>query len=236
MRRSCIDSFDTINCRAAVAFCDSELSTNYHASGKCCICAGCHRSNILRRTKCIRYFEGSQNKRCLGEKLLANDGRQMCLGDSHCYLEQSAIADYLNRPDIRELLGAQSPNNFTGCSREVGTNFNAHLDKYAVPSQHYVAGLLERGVPILIYAGTYDWQCNWVANKLWVDKLEWTGKEAYNTEEWRDWIVDGHRAGETKTAGVLTFATLLGAGHMGTNLSRFCNLTPTFIHPTCSSS
>lgn len=139
----------------------------------------------------------------------------MCLGDSLCYLENSAIANFLDREDIRELLGAESPGNFTSCSREVGRHFNAHMDKWAVPSQYYVAGLLERGIRMLIYAGTYDWQCNWVANKLWVDKLEWTGKDAYDAAEWRDWLVDGHKAGETKTAGLLTFATVREAGHMG---------------------
>lgn len=179
MKRHCVDSFDSIDCRAAVNFCDSELSTGYWASGR----------NVY-------------------------DVSKMCVGDSLCYLENSAIADFLNRPDVRELLGAQTPNNFSACSREVGTNFNAHMDKYAVPSQYYVSGLLERGIPILIYAGTYDWQCNWVANKLWVDKLEWTGQQAYNSADWRDWMVEGNRAGETKKAGALTFATIRGAGHM----------------------
>lgn len=139
----------------------------------------------------------------------------MCVGDSLCYLENTAITNYLNSPDVRKELGVQSPNNFTACSRDVGTNFNLHMDKYAVPSQHYVAGLLERGIPVLIYAGTYDWQCNWVANKLWVDKLEWTGREDYADQEWRGWDVNGKKAGETKSAGALTFATIRAAGHMG---------------------
>jgi carboxypeptidase C (cathepsin A) len=145
----------------------------------------------------------------------SNISEQMCLGDSLCYLENSAIADFLNREDIRELLGAETTNNFTSCSRDVGANFNAHMDKWIVPSQYYVAGLLERGVRVLIYAGTYDWQCNWVANKLWVDKLEWTGQDTYTAAEWRDWTVDGHKAGETKSSGLLTFATVREAGHMG---------------------
>lgn len=67
---------------------------------------------------------------------------------------------------------------------------------------------------MLIYAGTHDWQCNWIANKLWVDKLDWTGRSAYVKESWRSWHVDGEKAGETKNAGSLTFATVLGAGHM----------------------
>ncbi|KAI0959346.1 hypothetical protein AcW1_004195 [Taiwanofungus camphoratus] len=32
MHRGCIDQFDAIDCRAAVNFCDSELSTGYWAS------------------------------------------------------------------------------------------------------------------------------------------------------------------------------------------------------------
>ncbi|EMD41002.1 hypothetical protein CERSUDRAFT_121599 [Gelatoporia subvermispora B] len=142
------------------------------------------------------------------------DISKMCIGDSLCYAENTAIKAFLDSPAVREQLGVESPSNFSACSREVGRGFNMHMDKYAVPSQHYVAGLLERGVRVLIYAGTYDWQCNWVANKLWVDKLEWTGRAAYNAVSWRDWEVDGQKAGETKAAGLLTFATVRDAGHM----------------------
>lgn len=138
----------------------------------------------------------------------------MCEGDDLCYKENTVIKHFLDQPATRELLGVQSPNNFSACNREVGTNFNLHMDKWAVPSQHYVAGLLERGIRMLIYAGTYDWQCNWVANKLWVDKLDWLARDAYNAAEWRDWVVNGRKAGETKKAGMLTFATIRGAGHM----------------------
>ncbi|CAL1702100.1 unnamed protein product [Somion occarium] len=178
MQRNCVDHFDSIDCRAAVNFCDSELSTGYWASGR----------NVY-------------------------DISKPCIGDL-CYLENSVISAYLNNLDTRQLLGVESPNNFSACSSEVGRNFNAHMDKYAVPAQFYVAGLLERGIRVLIYAGTYDWQCNWVANKLWVDKLDWTGKSQYNVAEWRDWTVHGTKAGETKKSGVLTFATIRGAGHM----------------------
>lgn len=62
---------------------------------------------------------------------------------------------------------------------------------------------------MLIYAGTYDWQCNWVANQLWVDKLEWYGRAAYLADEWREW-----EGGKTKGTGDLVFATVRGAGHM----------------------
>ncbi|KAI0366349.1 peptidase S10 serine carboxypeptidase [Pilatotrama ljubarskyi] len=137
-----------------------------------------------------------------------------CLGNDLCYLESGAIKDYLNAPSTRSLLGAESPLNFTACSPDVGRAFVAHMDKWAVPAAYHVAGLLERGVRVLIYAGTYDWQCNWVSNRLWVDKLQWTGSARYARAEVRDWTVDGEKAGETKSAGPLTFATVRGAGHM----------------------
>lgn len=72
----------------------------------------------------------------------------------------------------------------------------------------------QRGVRVLIYLGTYDWQCNASANKLWVERLEWSGRMEYLINTWRDWSVDGKKAGETKSSGLLTVATVNGAGHM----------------------
>ena len=93
------------------------------------------------------------------------------------------------------------------------------MDKWAVHTQEYVANLLDRGIRVLIYAGTYDWQCNWVANKLWVDKLDWAGKARYAEEQWRDWSAGGSKAGEVKETPLLTFVTIRGAGHMMSVLS-----------------
>ena len=148
----------------------------------------------------------------------------MCVGeDEGCYAENGVIKAYLDLPSTRALLGVETPRNFSSCSSLVGRNFVAHMDKWAVPTQYYVAGLLDRGVRVLIYAGTYDWQCNWVANKLWVDKLEWSGKNGYEKAIWRNWGI-GHgteKAGEVKSWGTLTFATVIGAGHMMSSFFSF---------------
>ncbi|KAJ7099722.1 peptidase S10 serine carboxypeptidase [Mycena epipterygia] len=184
MQQSCIDQFDAIDCRAAVNFCDSELSTGMWASGR----------NVY-------------------------DISKMCVGDGLCYEENGVITKYLSDPDLRDLLGVD-PNaaNFSSCSNDVGRLFNARLDKWAVPTQYYVAGLLDRGIRVLIYAGTYDWQCNWVANRMWVDKLEWSGQEAYAALDWAEWRVGEQKtkAGEVKQAegSLLSFVTIRGAGHM----------------------
>ncbi|KAJ7291091.1 peptidase S10 serine carboxypeptidase [Mycena rebaudengoi] len=182
----CIDQFDAINCGAAVNFCDNELSTGMWATGR----------NVY-------------------------DVSKPCLGDL-CYAENAVITKYLSDPAILELLGVDpGAANFSSCSRDVGRLFGARLDKWAVPTQNYVSGLLERGVRVLIYAGTYDWQCNWVANRMWVDKLEWSGSSAYAALEWADWGVGAKGAGKEKAGqvkqaedGLLSFVTILGAGHM----------------------
>jgi len=131
-----------------------------------------------------------------------------------CYVENNVIKDYLNLPEVRGMLGVESPNNFSACSPAVSRDFHKHMDKFGSPTQYYVSGLLERGIRVLIYLGTYDWQCNASANKLWVQKLEWTGQEEYLSQAWREWFVDWKKAGETKRSGLLTVATINGAGHM----------------------
>jgi carboxypeptidase C (cathepsin A) len=47
-----------------------------------------------------------------------------------------------------------------------------------------------------------------------MERLQWSGKKAYNAAKKRDWHVGGKVAGWTKSAGDLTFATIYGAGHM----------------------
>lgn len=139
---------------------------------------------------------------------------QPCIGDL-CYEEVEAIKAYLDLRQTRQLLGVEIPSNFSACD-DLGGDFDAQMDKWIGHTQDYVANLLDRGIRILIYAGTYDWRCNWVANKLWVDKLEWSGQDQYVSEKWREWSIDGSssKAGEVKETPLLTFATIRGAGHM----------------------
>lgn len=178
MQVDCINSFDEINCRGAVNFCDDQLSTPMWASGR----------NVYDMSK-------------------------MCEGEL-CYKEITIIKAYLDRQSTRKLLGVETPNNFSACSDIVGANFASHMDKWASPTQYYVSNLLDRGIRVLIYAGTYDWQCNWVANKLWVEKLQWSEREVYHRTPWREWKVNGKSVGEAKQTSLLTFVTIRGAGHM----------------------
>ena len=55
----------------------------------------------------------------------------------------------------------------------------------------YVAQLLERGIRVLIYAGTLDWISNWVSCERWMLEMEWSGQDKFRSEKLREWVIDG---------------------------------------------
>jgi len=78
----------------------------------------------------------------------------------------------------------------------------------------HVTALLERRVPVLIYVGTDDWICNFIGQEIWTAELDWSGREAFNAQNLRNWTVNGSVAGKTKSANGLTLLTVFDAGHM----------------------
>lgn len=103
----------------------------------------------------------------------------------------------------------------------------------------YVSELLERGVRVLIYAGTYDWIGNWVGNERWTMAMEWSGQEGFRAQELKEWTIDGERAaGKFRSYRNLTFATIYAAGHMVSqgvlNIGIKCPLRAPFRHLSTS--
>lgn len=137
------------------------------------------------------------------------------IADVFCYPINKEIKGYLSRPDVRSTLGVDEsvPQNFSLVSWEVNSAFMASMD-HVFPNQFYIAALLERGIRALIYTGVNDFACNWVGNDRMTRDMEWTGREAFSVQPLRDWLVDGKVAGQTRSAGPLTFATINDAGHM----------------------
>jgi cathepsin A (carboxypeptidase C) len=137
------------------------------------------------------------------------------LSDTLCYPVTKLISSYLDRPEVRTLLGVDTAitGNFSSCNVRVNYDFSNNLDEYH-PTQHYVAALLDRGVKVLIYVGKYDWICNHVGNEAWTLALDWSGDEEFFTQPLREWKVDGKAVGMARSAKGLTFATIDGAGHM----------------------
>ncbi|KIY47803.1 alpha/beta-hydrolase [Fistulina hepatica ATCC 64428] len=139
------------------------------------------------------------------------------LSESLCYPVTKVISSFLDRSDIRAQLGVDPAvsTNFTSCSAKVATAFGTTLDSF-YPSTGHIEALLERGVHILLYVGSYDWICNWVGNDRMARALQWSGQAAFAAAPFSDWRIDGVPAGKIRSVegGLLTFATIDGAGHM----------------------
>ncbi|KAJ6629865.1 Alpha/Beta hydrolase protein [Mycena sp. CBHHK59/15] len=134
-------------------------------------------------------------------------------GDSGlCYNVIEEITKYLNKEDVQAQLGVQV-GEYTTCSDEVGLDFTRSLDMLK-GATHYVSALLEHGVRVLVFAGTYDWVCNWIGNERWTVALEWSGQEEFGAQLLREWTVEGKRAGLTRSAKGFTFATVDAGAHM----------------------
>ncbi|OBA20582.1 hypothetical protein METBIDRAFT_32558 [Metschnikowia bicuspidata var. bicuspidata NRRL YB-4993] len=140
------------------------------------------------------------------------DIRTECKGSSLCYEELQYIDDYLNLPEVRQMLGVEVEA-YQGCNFDVNRNFLFAGD-WMRPYHKNVVDMLEADLPVLIYAGDKDFICNWLGNQAWVDKLPWSEQEKFEAQPIRDWVVEEKAAGEVKNYKHFTFLRVFGAGHM----------------------
>ncbi len=68
---------------------------------------------------------------------------------------------YLNEPEVQAALGVDREWKDCKTLPEAGLIYGGDWMK---EFQGKVAALLEGGVPVLIYAGEYDYMCNWLGN------------------------------------------------------------------------
>ncbi|PPQ84537.1 hypothetical protein CVT25_007607 [Psilocybe cyanescens] len=136
-------------------------------------------------------------------------------GDTLCYPVTKHITSYLDRPAVRLMLGVDPSitSNFSSCSVEMLLRFAEALDEFPL-TYHYVSALLDRGIKALIYVGNNDWVCNQVGNERWTLEFEWSGHDEFSSLPLRDWLVEGKKAGVTRSAKGLTYVSIDGAGHM----------------------
>ncbi|CCA73703.1 related to PRC1-carboxypeptidase y, serine-type protease [Serendipita indica DSM 11827] len=195
-----------VRMRRALTRCEEMVQTS-------CI----HRFDTLACSAASSFCESEIMFPFISYGLNPYDATRQCDGeyeDTLCYPLSKHIEAYLNRPDIRKMLGvSKKVKKYELHSILVGQDFNSHLD-FMRDTPPYVEALLERGVRVLVYVGANDWICNHIGNYRWTAALPWSGQEAFNSQQLREWKVEEHVAGMTRNARGLTFATVYGAGHM----------------------
>jgi cathepsin A (carboxypeptidase C) len=134
-----------------------------------------------------------------------------CVGEL-CYKEVGAITKYLNREDVRNAFGvAKEVKKFEACSDVVGRDFYRVGDGNT-PTTTYTSYLLNKGLRVLMYVGTYDWICNFVGNERFLLALPWVGDYGYRYEATygqKKW-----EGGDWWEFENLRYARVEGAGHM----------------------
>lgn len=143
------------------------------------------------------------------------------------------IESYLNLPEVRKSLGVDtSIDHFSLSKRTMSEAFWEAGDGWH-QTQLYIAELLERGVRVLIYAGTHDFIANWIGNERWTLNMEWSGKSNFAELPSEEWEIDGKAAGKSRTFGDFTFVTIYGAGHFVGGVSTIYVLVAESIIDRC---
>ncbi|GMM45736.1 carboxypeptidase C [Pichia kluyveri] len=142
------------------------------------------------------------------------DVRKMCEGSSLCYKGLEYIDKYLNQDVVKEKLGAEV-DTYESCNFDVNRNFLFAGD-WMKPYHKNVIDLLEKELPVLIYAGDKDFICNWLGNKAWTNALEWSGKEDFSNAKTEKMFSDDGKTqiGQVKNFDYFTFARMFDGGHM----------------------
>lgn len=140
------------------------------------------------------------------------DVRLKCDGSQLCYESFDYIEKYLNKPEVLEAVGAEVSGH-ESCDDGLAASFMYSGD-WMKPYYKKVIDVLEKGVPVLIYAGDKDFICNWLGEQAWTNRLQWSGSRGFAKAPIRKWEVDGEHAGNVKNYDNFTFLRIFGAGHM----------------------
>ncbi|KKK14367.1 hypothetical protein P175DRAFT_0498927 [Aspergillus ochraceoroseus IBT 24754] len=131
------------------------------------------------------------------------------LADVKPYLQRSDVVRALNiNPDKRS--------GWEECSGDVGRAFRPQT---SVPSIELLPGLIESGIPILLFSGDKDLICNHVGTEELISNMKWGGGTGFETSPgvWaprHDWTFEGEPAGIYQHARNLTYVLFYNASHM----------------------
>ncbi|EEH46198.1 uncharacterized protein PADG_02348 [Paracoccidioides brasiliensis Pb18] len=128
------------------------------------------------------------------------------------------IQPYLRRKDVVKALhiNEEKQTGWTECAGAVGSSLKARNSK---PAVELLPGLLEEGLPILLFSGQKDLICNHVGTEDMIKNMKWSGGTGFELSPgvWaprQDWTFEGEPAGIYQQARNLTYVLFYNASHM----------------------
>lgn len=128
------------------------------------------------------------------------------------------VTPYLRRDDVVTALhiNRDKRTGWTECAGAVSGTFRARNSK---PSVRLLPGLLEAGIPILLFSGAKDLICNHVGTEEFIHNLAWSGGTGFELSPgvWapkRDWTFEDEPAGIYQEARNLTYVLFYNSSHM----------------------
>lgn len=130
----------------------------------------------------------------------------------------TTVTPYLRRDDVVKAIhiNKDKRSGWTECSGAVSSHFRAKNSK---PSVQFIPGIIESGVPVLLFSGAKDMICNHFGTEELISNMIWSGGTGFELSPgvWapkRDWTFEGKPAGIYQEARNLTYVLFYNASHM----------------------
>lgn len=150
------------------------------------------------------------------------DIRLMSTPDDSCGMDWppdlANVTPYLRQSNVTEALHV-TPGKQNGWQECVGGVSRTFKPSKSKPSITLLPGLLEAGVPILLFSGAKDLICNHVGTEDFIHNMKWSGGAGFELSPgvWaprHDWTFEGESAGIYQEARNLTYVLFYNSSHM----------------------
>ncbi|PKY00939.1 pheromone-processing carboxypeptidase kex1 [Aspergillus campestris IBT 28561] len=128
------------------------------------------------------------------------------------------VGPYLQRSDVVQALNI-NPDKKSGWQECSGAVSRTFLAENSVPAVNLLPGLLESGIPVLLFSGDKDLICNHIGTEHLINNMHWNGGTGFETSSgvWaprHDWTFEDEPAGIYQYARNLTYVLFYNASHM----------------------
>lgn len=142
----------------------------------------------------------------------------------------SLIGFYLDQPSVRTALYIDHR---VKAWHDTSKRIAYLLELGEQNSYAYLYPNLFDSIPVLIYNGIYDMDCNFMGTDAWIRSVNWSYKDAFLNQPRTPWMNDGVLAGHIRQFDKLTQVLVNGAGHLVPmdQPKNALALLNNFIHP-----